>query len=304
MVNDFSFKKVKHHYIDKNNYYIIDYFKTGIDTARGLDDMHDHDFIQIWYVLNGECILNFNGNDFTLSKGDLIIIPTFVKHLLDTRYSEGIKLFTCWFSEDFINNSVDGKTKCELFNLAYLQPVLMNANLIKPFLHFENRNASQIESILNELHNLYLKSDKFVSMSVRVNIIKLLNAIALKYEELVTSEHIELFTKYRTSLQNAIDYINGHFTERLYLSGICRIALMSPSPFSYIFKQITGNTFTEYVQYLRVMRACELLKNTDRKLLDIALECGFSNETYFQRVFRKLTRMSPGQYRRIQNCRT
>ena len=56
--------------------------------------------------------------------------------------------------------------------------------------------------------------------------------------------------------------------------------------FSYIFKYITGRTFTEYVLYLRVMQRARALSTTDRKQFDISRECGFANEYYFHRVFK------------------
>jgi AraC-like DNA-binding protein len=59
----------------------------------------------------------------------------------------------------------------------------------------------------------------------------------------------------------------------------------------------TGWSFTELLTRLRVDRACQLLVRTDAPLAQIALECGFGDQSYFTRVFRKRTGQTPGGYR-------
>ena len=75
--------------------------------------------------------------------------------------------------------------------------------------------------------------------------------------------------------------------------------MMSTSTFSYIFKQVTGKTFSEYVMNLRVSHAAELLRDTQISLVEICEICGFSDSNYFSRVFKKTYGMPPSQFRRV-----
>ena len=75
--------------------------------------------------------------------------------------------------------------------------------------------------------------------------------------------------------------------------------MMSPTYFSYVFKQITGRTFTEYLNYLRIMKAKELLTNSNKTVSGISYEVGFNDPAYFDRVFKKEVGMSPGKYRKF-----
>lgn len=74
---------------------------------------------------------------------------------------------------------------------------------------------------------------------------------------------------------------------------------MSPSAFSRFFKRSTGKTYLEYLNGLRVGAACRALLDSDRSVADIALEAGFNNVSYFNRLFRRMHRMTPGRYRKL-----
>ncbi len=74
-------------------------------------------------------------------------------------------------------------------------------------------------------------------------------------------------------------------------------------PYSYVhlsrfFKQTCGITFVEYVNHYRVSEACYLLKNTDKPITDICLECGYSSVRSFNRNFKDVTGMTPREYQR------
>lgn len=79
---------------------------------------------------------------------------------------------------------------------------------------------------------------------------------------------------------------------------VARRARMSPSGFSRLFQQATGNTFTAFVRRLRISRACELLVTTRHSIAVVGAEAGFSNLSNFNRYFLKEKRVTPKQYRR------
>ena len=71
----------------------------------------------------------------------------------------------------------------------------------------------------------------------------------------------------------------------------------SPNHFSTIFSQDCGVTFIEYLTSIRVGQAKKLLKNSDMKSADIAYEVGFNDPHYFSFIFKKVTGMSPREWR-------
>jgi AraC-like DNA-binding protein len=73
---------------------------------------------------------------------------------------------------------------------------------------------------------------------------------------------------------------------------------MSESGFSRQFRRATGNTFTDFVNRLRVNRACQLLMETDRYVTNICFDVGFGNVANFNRRFLEIKGMTPKEYRR------
>jgi len=73
---------------------------------------------------------------------------------------------------------------------------------------------------------------------------------------------------------------------------------ISPAYLGQQFKKVTGKSFTDHINGLRINRAKDLLKNTSLKEKSIALEVGYSDHNYFYRVFKKYELISPSLYRK------
>lgn len=83
----------------------------------------------------------------------------------------------------------------------------------------------------------------------------------------------------------------------LMLQDVARAVSMSKSRFSTVFSQQNGQTFTEYLIYLRLSKAKELLRGTDQKSSQIARDVGYNDAHYFSYIFKKNTGMTPSEYR-------
>ena len=99
-------------------------------------------------------------------------------------------------------------------------------------------------------------------------------------------------------MERVIAHIHAHLTGDVDRAGAARAAHLSAGAFSRFFKLRTGKTLPEYVNELRVGRACRLLADESRKVTDVALDCGFRNLANFNRRFREITRLTPRDYRR------
>lgn len=98
-------------------------------------------------------------------------------------------------------------------------------------------------------------------------------------------------------LREAISYIQEHLGEELSLDEIATHLNMSQYYFCHLFKQSMGVSPYQYVLQQRINKAKQLLKQRWLTLTDVALECGFSNQTHFTKHFRKLTGTTPKAYR-------
>lgn len=99
-------------------------------------------------------------------------------------------------------------------------------------------------------------------------------------------------------LLKALGYMAGNFHTPISLARAACEAGMSISCFERNLKQLTGKTFVVYLNGLRVARAKELLRSNRSPMLKVALACGFTNQSHFNRVFRKAAGVTPGEYRK------
>lgn len=98
-------------------------------------------------------------------------------------------------------------------------------------------------------------------------------------------------------IKKAIHYISKNFANPITLDTVANEVHLTPAYFSSMFRQSTGSTFKEYLNMVRIEESKRLLSNTDYSLLDIAIATGFEDQSYFSKVFKKYTGLTPKQYR-------
>ncbi|MBP5494728.1 MAG: response regulator [Lachnospiraceae bacterium] len=93
-------------------------------------------------------------------------------------------------------------------------------------------------------------------------------------------------------------YMSQNYSNaNLMLQDVAKAVNMSKSRFSTVFSQTTGQSFTEYLIYLRLSKAKELLKTSNLKSSQIATEIGYNDSHYFSYIFKKNVGMTPSDYR-------
>lgn len=108
--------------------------------------------------------------------------------------------------------------------------------------------------------------------------------------------------KYRGLIDKVKHYILEHYdNEQLSLNDISRQVGVSSSHLSKIFSQETGQTITEFLTATRIGKAKELLKSTGHKTFEIAYSVGYNDQHYFSNLFKKVTGMTPMEYRKHGN---
>ena len=98
-------------------------------------------------------------------------------------------------------------------------------------------------------------------------------------------------------LGRAVVYMEEHLDKPLDRDAVARAAGLSGSHFSRLIKEKTGRTFTDLMAQYRVDRAKAMLRRTGKSLIQIAWDCGFEDQSYFSRVFKRYTGVSPRAYR-------
>ena len=99
-------------------------------------------------------------------------------------------------------------------------------------------------------------------------------------------------------ISGIVDYITARCTQPVTMAELCARVGMTESKFSRYFRRVTGNTYTDFVNRLRINRACQLLMETDRYVTNVCYDVGFNNLANFNRRFLQIKGMTPKQFRR------
>ena len=98
-------------------------------------------------------------------------------------------------------------------------------------------------------------------------------------------------------ISGIVDWVIEHCAEQFSMTDVCARVNMSESKFSRYFRRATGNTFTDFVNRLRINRACQLLMETDRYITNVCYDVGFNNVANFNRRFLQIKGMTPKEFR-------
>jgi len=103
--------------------------------------------------------------------------------------------------------------------------------------------------------------------------------------------------KHADAIYQTIQYINKNYAEKVTLDEVASAVYLSPAYFSKIFKEEMKCNFNTYLNQVRIKKSKSLLMNSKFSLVEIAGMVGYEDQSYFTKVFKKMTDLSPGKYR-------
>lgn len=116
-------------------------------------------------------------------------------------------------------------------------------------------------------------------------------------EDLCLMEELGLKV-FRTFMDTIVSYIDKNLDKEITRENLAELVYLTPDYISKLFRRKTGMSFGEYIQRRKIQEAQNLLENTDMSIGDVALCVGFSSFSYFSKTFKKITGMTPGDFRK------
>lgn len=100
-------------------------------------------------------------------------------------------------------------------------------------------------------------------------------------------------------IEPALRCIKNNYNKDIKLDYLAELCQLSPNYFCSLFSQSCGKSVKEYIKNLRLKQACRLLKNTSQSIVSIAVEVGYSDGAYFNKIFKKTFDCTPVQFRKL-----
>lgn len=261
---------------------------------------HEHDFLELSYVLEGSATHTTESGTTILSKGDYFIIDYHKSHKYTQIGEVPFTVINCLFVPRFIDETLQEyptTTKTHHIELADV----VNNYLIKfdfcrlkghPSDFIYHDEDGQIGQLFQNLHREYQQKNMGYMETMRCYLILLLIDIM---RQLQVSDQAETANKMVLAIA---DYVQEHFPEKLSLNELAEKYNYSLAHVSHTFKAETGMTFQDYVQSVRVRESCRLLINTPKKVAEIATLVGYTNIKFFNEVFKRHMGVTPREFRK------
>ncbi len=155
-------------------------------------------------------------------------------------------------------------------------------------------------SYLLQMRNEYFSRSNYCELSIYsllLNLFVKLGCNRIDTVNLFPNVRLYKQKEYIQKFNTLLEFIDGHYMEDLNLESIASTTGFSKYHFSRLFKQYTGFTFCDYLNYRRIKIAEELLAKPDYSITEVALQSGFPSISTFNRVFRKQKDCTPSEYR-------
>ena len=261
--------------------------------------LHRHTYVQINYVYKGIGYHTVGDRTSRIYKGDIFIIPPFVPHAISSDAEKKLEIFEFEFCTDFVLPSFEDTGKAESYlDFAYLEPFMVAEEKMKPRFNLDDRLQNEAESILWEAYDEYEKKNAGYRLISKALLLKLLVLVGRAFSDEIRGTETEcILNKYKNTVLSSAEYIKQNFFKPLSLDTIAAEAGYSKSHFSYLFKAVTGKTYVEYLNDVRISHAKRLLSGTGKSIIEISAESGYNSLANFNKNFKQITGITPSQYR-------
>lgn len=250
---------------------------------------HYHGSYEIYYLLTGVRNYFIKDRTYRIEKGDIVLINR--NDLHKTTYGGSL-------THERILINFEGIYMDEMLSL------IKDIDLLKPFhqginvLKLKKAEQTMVEQTLFKIMKEAKERGIGSETCVRLSVLELLIFIARRAAkpETGTKEHMN---QMHEKVSDIVKYINTMYMERMTLQKISENFYISPCYLSRLFKNVTGFTFVEYLNSIRIKEAQRLLKESNLDMGGIAERTGYESTTHFGRVFKEITGFSPLRFRKI-----
>ncbi len=249
--------------------------------------VHWHDEFEIIYVRSGFLTVSISGESYIGKTGEAFVVSPGNLHLMGSQ-SGTVDYYTFLFPLKYISFRTD-----DMLDEKLLEPLNSGHLMICPRV---NDTAKELcEQLIKIYEAKKDESESKITTQVRTKIILLQFILEMWKKGFV----IENDTSGRNTVEKEmVSYIQQNFTGKISLREFGEQFHLSEKYISRYFKEHFHITLSQYVTYLRLEHAKQLLQDTDIPVTDVAMQSGYQNVSYFIRSFQKAYAVSPLKYRK------
>lgn len=252
--------------------------------------LHWQDTAEIIYIKKGAGVAQVDLTAFSVHGGDIVFVPPGHLHGLRHLHFERMEYENIIFDLNFLGlNTVDICSK------KYLVPLERNQLSLPVCITPSDSYYKELSACLDENDLLCSRREPGYELGVKGNTLRFLSFL-LRLAQL--SQQKETPPEDTAKLKSTLQFLEEEYARPISVEEAAALCGYSKSHFMRWFKQLTGASFTQYLNGFRLEKALQELLNTEKTVLEIAEDSGFSNLSNFNRQFKRQFRQTPAQVRK------
>ncbi len=251
--------------------------------------IHWHKEMEIALVHSGSGYYTINQQEILVKKGDMIIMPPRTLHGMHA-----------------ISSRREFHIETMVFDINMLVAAVSDACTVKYFAPLLQGKCNciyvcadmQCEEYQMKIMKAYKEKEEGYELETKANLFLLFKRL-FDLKVIVPNEITHKTPIIYEAMLVAIEYISTHYKESITLDEMSEVTGKSKYYLTRNFHKFTGMPCIEYINHYRLTMAAELLRESSRLIIDIAMEVGFDNISYFNKLFRSKFEVTPKAYRKM-----
>lgn len=253
--------------------------------------LHSHPELQLTFIVEGYGKRIIGNKIERFESGDMVLVGSNVPHI--------------WLSDPAFYRKDTGLQSKVI--IAYFHPKIFFQifDCLKEFDSIREMIDQSSRGILIQGETKNIIADKLISLTSKrgfdkvEGLFQIMHLISLSPHKsfIVSDEPVACDGFYPDRLVDVVKFIKDNLHEPISLRQVADIACMTEQSFCRFFKKRTKKSFSQFLNAVRINQSCEMLRQTNKAITDIAYRCGYNSLSHFCRVFKEHTGMSPFIYR-------
>lgn len=270
--------------------------KTFLTNPGGRPYPHAHDFIEIVFISEGHANHCYEGNQWPVNKGDILIIPPYTAHEYKVDGPSPLEVWNIMFLPSLIDQEIRVFSRHSPSGEFAMTPFSEGKSPYEIYFKLTTMESLSFRQKWQQIMHEYNRKETGYQMSIKALLIELLVSLHRLANKGNSSESSARFPDHPI-IRNICAHLEQNYEQQTTVEQICQMFYISPSSLRDKFKHVTGRSFTEYRNEVRIRQSLRLLRETNDLIIDVAQNVGINDLSYFNKLFKHYTGLTPGKYR-------
>lgn len=259
--------------------------------GRDIDYLHFHNYMEIGYCYEGTGTLTLGKKNYRFNGGEFTVIPQNYPHTTNSEDDTVSRWEYLFVDAEGILQEICGHNP--------IRQERMSRRLNSRALFLKEKDYPSLGGEVRRILDIMRNTEEFYQEEAAGLLTALLAGIARNNQETSEKEESGLEeSKFSVMIAQTLQYISTHYAEPIKVKELASMCHISETHFRRIFSSYMNMSPLEYINQVRIRMACEHLKRTDEPIAEIAVKCGFSTNSTFNRNFKQLLGVTPMEWRK------